>query len=98
EAHRNRRYDRRRAGKSAGRTEAPGKHAAHVGGVHRVAQLSGLAPGGAVEEKVERNPRSAVCRKGARIGSLRTGKDQGAYSRIPGGAPPGEESQGLDSL
>ena len=39
-----------------------------------------------------------VRRAGARSRSLRPGEDQGAHPRIPGGAPPGEESQGLDPL
>ena len=35
---------------------------------------------------------------GARSRSLRPREDQGAHPRIPGGAPPGEESQGLHPL
>ena len=37
-------------------------------------------------------------RKGPERRSLRSGEDQGAHPRIPGGAAAGEESQGLDSL
>ena len=61
-------------------------------------QLSRLAAGGAVEEEVQGNPRSQVRRAGARSRSLRPGEDQGAHPRIPGCAPPGEESEGLDPL
>ncbi len=92
------RHDEGRAGEGHGRAEAAGKHAAHVGRIHRFAQLSRLAAGGAVEEEVEGNPRAQVRRGSARSRSLRARKDQGAHPRIPGGAPPGEESQGFDSV
>ena len=87
-----------RAGKGHGRAEAAGKHAAHVGRIHRLPQLPGLAAGGAVEEEVQGNPRSQVRRGGARIRSLRPGKNQGAHPGIPGRAPPGEESQRFHSV
>ena len=98
EAHRNRRHDAGRAREGHGRVEAAGEHAADVGRIHRLAQLSRLAAGGAVEEEIQGNPRPQVRRAGARERSLRPGEDQGAHPRIPGGAPPGEESQGLDPL
>jgi hypothetical protein len=41
---------------------------------------------------------AAFRRAGARKRPLRLRKDQRAHSGIPGGAPPGEESQGLDPL
>ncbi len=49
-----------RARKGHGGVEAAGKHAAHVGRIHRLAQLSRLAAGGAVEEEIQGNPRSAA--------------------------------------
>ena len=45
-----------------GGAEAAGEHAAHVGRIHRFAQLSRLAAGGAVEEEVQGNSRSEVRR------------------------------------
>src|SRR5665811_2546999 len=59
---------------------------------------SRLAAGGAMEEKVQGNPRSQVRRNRAGKRSLRAGEDQGTHPGISGGAPPGEESQGLDSM
>ena len=50
------------------------------------------------KKKIQGNSRSAVRRAGARSRSLRPREDQGAHSRVPGRAPPGEESQGLDSV
>ena len=48
--------------KGDGGVEAAGKHAADVGRIHRLAQLSRLAARGAVEEEVQGNPRSEVRR------------------------------------
>ena len=53
--------------KAIAELQAAGKHAADVGRIHRFAQLSRLAAGGAVEEEVQGNPRSAVRRASARI-------------------------------
>ncbi len=85
-------------GKGHGGVEAAGADAAHVGRVHGVAQLPGLAAGRAVEEKIQGDPRPAARAERARERSLRPGKDQGADSRIPGGAAAGEGSQGLDPV
>ena len=46
-------------------TEAAGSYAAHVGRVHGIAQLPGLAAGGAVEEALQGDPRHARRRKGS---------------------------------
>ena len=46
-----------------GGTEAAGEYAADVGRIHRFAQLSRLAAGGAVEEEIQGNPRSAASPK-----------------------------------
>ncbi len=45
--------------KAHGGTEAPGKHAADVGRIHRLAQLSRLAARGAVEEDARRKSASS---------------------------------------
>ena len=74
-------------------------HAADVGRIHGLAQLSRLAAGGAVEEEVQGNPRSSnFAEKVLERRSLRSGEDQGAHPRISRRAPAGEESQGLDPL
>ena len=87
-----------RAGKGHGGAQAAGEHAADVRRIHGEPQLPRLAAGGAMEEEVQGNPRSQVRRRRAGKRSLRTGEDQGAHPGISGGAPPGQESQGLDSL
>ena len=48
------------------RAEAAREHAADVGRIHRLAQLSRLAARGAVEEEEQGNPRSSVRPAGAR--------------------------------
>ena len=91
-------HDQGRPREGDGRAEAAGEYAADVGRVHRFAQLSRLAAGGAVEEEIQGNSRSSVRAEGARKRSLRPGEDQGAHSRISGRAPAGERSQGFDSV
>ena len=60
-------------------TEEAGSHAAHVGRVHRLAQLPRLAVGGAVEEAIQGNPQHRPRREGPERRSLRAGEDQGAH-------------------
>ena len=85
--------------KGHGRVEAAGEHAADVGRIHRLAQLPRLAAGGAVEEEDPRkSATSSSRRKVLEARPLRAGEDQGAHPRIPGGAPPGQEPEGLDPL
>ena len=62
-------------GEGFGRTEAAGEYAADVGRVDGFAELSGLAAGGAVEEELEGNPRTEICRGSAGIRSLRARED-----------------------
>ena len=61
-------------------TEEAGSHAADVGRIHGLAQLSRLAAGRAVEEAIEGNPQHLARRKSSERRSLRAGEDQGAHS------------------
>ena len=47
------------------------------------------------KKEIQGNPRSAFRAEGARKRSLRPREDQGTHPRIPGGAPPGQRSQGF---
>src|SRR5439155_26875082 len=98
EADRDRGHDAGRAGKGDGGVETAGKHAADVGRIDGLAQLPGLAAGGAVEEEVEGNPRPEVRRTCARKRPLRAGKDQGEHPGVSGRAAAGEESEGFDPV
>ena len=98
EEDRNLRHARRSDGKGHAGAQAPRNDAADVGRIHRVAELSGLAAGGALEEALEGTARHQARRGDSLRGPLRPGKDQRAHSRISRRAPAGEESQRLDSL
>src|SRR5208337_2991593 len=69
-----------RARQSGARAQETGSDAADVGGVYGLAQLSGLAAGGAVEKALQGNPQYQPRRKGAQRRSLRIGEDQGTHS------------------
>src|SRR5258708_26452724 len=79
-------------------TEKTGSNAAHVGGVHRFAELPRMAGGGAVEEAVEGNPQHHARRENSERRSLWPRENQGANPRISRRPPIGEKSQRLDSL
>ena len=81
----------------AGAAQAGGD-AADVGRVHGLAQLSGLAAGGAVEEALEGDPLDRTRGDDPEHRPLWAGEDQGADSGVPGGAPVGEEPEGIDSV
>jgi hypothetical protein len=65
EEDRRRRHDQGRPREGHGRAEAAGEHAADVGRIDGLAQLSRLAAGGAVEEEVQGDSRSQLRRGGA---------------------------------
>ncbi len=98
EENRNFRHARRADGKGHAGAEAAGNDAADVGRIHRLAQLSRLAAGCALEEALEGNSRHQARRRDSVRGSLRPRKDQRAHPRISGGPPAREEPERLDSL
>ena len=71
-----------------------------VGGgrVHRLAHLSRLAGGAAVEQADRRSHRSAEDQAGARRGPLRPREGEGSHPRIPGGPQAEPGRQGADPL
>src|SRR5439155_22356229 len=81
-----------------GRIEAAREHAADVGRVDRLAQLSRLATRRAVEEEIQGEPRAQVRRAGPGIRPLWAREDQRADPRVSGGTPSGEKSEGLDPV
>src|SRR5262249_40479321 len=81
------------AGAEEARTDA-----ADVGGVDRLAELSRLVAGSAVEKEIERDPQHRARGEGPERRPLWSREDQGAHPRVFGGPPVGEEPEGLDPV
>ena len=89
---------RRSEGQGPPGAEAPRGHAAGLRRGDGLAQLPRVAPRGAVVEEVARADRHQARRAHPRRRPLRPGQDQGAHSRVPRGAPPRQEDEGIDPL